>query len=670
MQTDRQQLEDLRKKIRQHDYAYYVLDNPIIADAEYDELMQRLKQIEAMHPEWVTADSPTQRVGGEPLSAFQAVKHMQAMLSLDNVFNQDEFDTFVQRVCERLGMKAQEIRFSAEPKFDGLAVSLVYEQGVLTRAATRGDGETGEDITSNIRTIRSIPLRLRSDCVSVVPMLEVRGEVFMPKKAFAAINRQAELEGGKVFANPRNAAAGSLRQLDPTITAKRNLAFYAYGIGAYEGLDLPDTYSQTLALLRALSVPVCGLQDSLLAPNCESFYSAMLEKRDDLPFEIDGVVYKVDDYSLQKKLGFVARAPRWAVAYKFPAVERTTLVLAIDFQVGRTGAVTPVARLQAVEVGGVRIANATLHNFDELKRKDIRVGDTVWVRRAGDVIPEVVRVVEEKRKEDSKPFVLPDTCPICDAPIVRIEGEAAARCSGGLHCRAQRIQALIHFASRAAMDIQGLGDKLIEAVVAADWVSTPADFYRLSREQWASLPRMAEKSADNLLAALEKSKQTTLARLIFSLGIREVGEVSARLLAKHFLSLSALMQADKEDLKNINGIGPVMAEYIFYFFRDERNREVISQLIDLGVNWPDEKKTKKQEMPLSGKVVVLTGTLQSMSRDEAKEHLLRLGAKVSSSVSAKTNFVISGENPGSKLSKALALGIEVIDEESFVKWLD
>ena len=665
--TDTTRLAALREEIRAHDHAYYVLDNPRIADAEYDALMRELRALEAASGEPVPADSPTRRVGGKADSAFAPVAHSVPMLSLDNVFSAEEFHSFIKRLQERLDHSG--LHLSAEPKFDGLAISLRYENGVLVRAATRGDGATGEDVTANVRTIRAIPLRLLDTAPPAV--IDIRGEIYMPKAAFAALNAAAERDGGKTFANPRNAAAGSLRQLDPAITASRKLSFFAYGLGAHDGYALPATYSDLLAQYRAWGVPVCPLQRALDSVAAAVAYMADLgEKRHALPYEIDGVVYKADYYADQQAAGFVSRAPRWAVAWKFPAVEKTTLVEAIDVQVGRTGAITPVARLRPVEVGGVTVTNATLHNADEVARKDVRVGDTVFVRRAGDVIPEIVKTVLEARPAESQPFAMPTHCPDCGSEIIRPEGEAVARCSGGLHCRAQRAQALIHFASRKALDIQGLGDKLIEQLVRDDRLHSPADLFALTLEDWAALPRMAEKSAQNILAALEAAKSTTLARFIYALGIREVGNVSAELLARHYRELPALMAASEEDLQAIDGIGPVMAQYIRHFFLDDANRAVIAALQAAGIHWPVvEAPVIAADSPLAGKTVVITGTLPTMTRDEAAAHIARLGGKTASAVSKKTDYLLAGDKAGSKLEKAQALGVAIIDEAQLLAWL-
>ncbi|MFC0034934.1 NAD-dependent DNA ligase LigA [Cardiobacterium valvarum] len=665
--TDR--IAVLRTLIRAHDYAYYVLDNPTVADAEYDALMQELRALEAASGAPVPDDSPTRRVGVKADGAFAPITHAVPMLSLDNVFNAEDFAAFYRRLQERLNSDAL-LYLSAEPKFDGLAISLRYENGVLARAATRGDGATGEDVTANVRAVRTIPLRLLSDTPPAV--IEVRGEIYMPKAAFAALNAQALLDGGKTFANPRNAAAGSLRQLDPAITAARQLSFFAYGYGAHDGFILPATYTELLAQYRTWGLPVCPLQRALTGADAAAAYMAdMAVHRHDLPYEIDGIVYKADRFAEQQTAGFVSRAPRWAVAWKFPAVEKTTIVEAIDVQVGRTGAVTPVARLQAVEVGGVTVTNATLHNADEVARKDVRVGDTVFVRRAGDVIPEIVKVVLEKRPADSQPFTMPTHCPICASEVIRPEGEAVARCSGGLHCQAQRVQALIHFASRKALDIQGLGDKLIEQVVANGSVQSPADLFRLTLDDWSALPRMASKSAQNVLDALNAAKETTLSRFIYALGIREVGNVSAELLARHYRELPALLAADEEDLQAIDGIGPVMAQYIRHFFLDDANRAVIADLQAAGVHWPAvEAPVVNADSPLAGKTVVITGTLPTMSRDTAAAHIAALGGKTGSAVSKKTDYLLAGDKAGSKLTKAQELGVAIIDEAQLLAWLD
>ena len=666
--TDTDRITALRAEIRAHDHAYYVLDNPRIADAEYDALMRELRALEAASGAPVPADSPTQRVGGKADGAFAPVAHSVPMLSLDNVFSEDEFRAFARRLKKLLNH--DKLRLSAEPKFDGLAISLRYEDGVLVRAVTRGDGSTGEDVTANVRTIRTIPLRLNDAAPAGV--LEIRGEIYMPKAAFAELNAEAERDGSKTFANPRNAAAGSLRQLDPAITNKRKLSFYAYGYGEHGSYPLPETYTDLLALYKEWWLPVCPQQTVVTSVAAAVAYMAKLGgERHELPYEIDGVVYKADRFADQQAAGFVSRAPRWAVAWKFPAVEKTTVVEAIDVQVGRTGAITPVARLRPVEVGGVTVTNATLHNADEVARKDVRVGDTVFVRRAGDVIPEIVKTVPEARPAGSLPFAMPTHCPVCDSEIIRPEGEAVARCSGGLHCRAQRVQALIHFASRKALDIQGLGDKLIEQLVQDGRVHSPADLFALTLADWAALPRMAEKSAQNILAALEAAKATTLPRFIYALGIREVGNVSADLLARHYRELPALMAAGEADLQAIDGIGPVMAQYIRHFFMDDANRAVIAALQAAGIHWPAvEAPVGAADSPLAGKTVVITGTLPTMTRDEAAAHVARLGGKTSSAVSKKTDYLLAGDKAGSKLEKAQSLGVAIIDEAQLKAWLE
>lgn len=661
-------IEQLRDEIRRHDYAYYVLDNPTLADSEYDALLVQLRNLEAQSHAPIPPDSPTQRVGGKADGAFSPVSHRVAMLSLDNAFSQAEFGAFYQRLRERL--QTEHIVLSAEPKFDGLAVNLRYENGILVQAATRGDGTTGEDVTANVRTVRAIPLKLQTTQPPV--LLEIRGEIYMPRAAFARLNAYALARENKPFANPRNAAAGSLRQLDPAVTAKRQLAFFAYGLGEIDGFVLPDTYSELLAQYRLWGIPVSTWQRIVDNEEMAAAYWTELSKaRGRLPFDIDGVVFKADSFAAQKAAGFIARAPRWAIAWKFPAQERTTVVEAIELQVGRTGAVTPVARLTPVEVGGVTVTNATLHNADEIARKDIRVADSVFIRRAGDVIPEITKVIIEKRPADSVAFVMPSHCPVCGAEILRPEGETVARCSGGLHCTAQRVRALIHFVSRTALDVRGLGDKLIAQVVEKGWVNNPADLFYLSRQQWAELPKMAEKSAVNIEKALENAKNTTLARFIYALGIREVGIRSAELLAEHFQTLEALMAADEDTLQQTEGIGPIMAQYIRHFFLDSINLTVISRLREAGIHWPVGKTTDRAatNMPLTGKTVVITGKLPGMSREQAKKYLQSLGAKVSSAVSKKTDYLLAGAEAGTKLAKARQLNITVIDEAQLSAWL-
>lgn len=642
-----------------------MLDDPQIPDAEYDRLLRELQALEQAHPELVTPDSPTQRVGAEPLEGFGEVRHEVPMLSLDNAFDDEELAEFDRRVRERL--EVDEVEYTAEPKLDGLAVSLLYEQGVLVRGATRGDGSTGEDITQNVRTIDSIPLRLIGS--GYPQRLEVRGEVFISHAGFRKLNEQAQQQDQKPFVNPRNAAAGSLRQLDPKVTAQRPLEIYCYGVGLVEQGSLPDRHSDILQQLREWGLRVyAGIQRVTGLSGCVDFYRTMEKKRDSLPFDIDGVVFKVDRLDYQQQLGFVARAPRWAIARKFPAQEELTRVLDIDVQVGRTGAITPVARLEPVFVGGVTVTNATLHNEDEVRRKDVRVGDTVIVRRAGDVIPEIVSVILEKRPAKTRPFVMPTQCPVCGSDIEKTEGEAVARCSGGLYCEAQRKEAIKHFASRRAMDIEGLGDKLVEQLVERKLIDDVAGLYDLTVGQLAGLERMGEKSAQNLVEALEKSKHTTLDRFLYALGIREVGDATARILAAEFGSLDALQQATQEQLEAIHDIGPVVAQHIVQFFRQPHNQEVIARLLAAGIDWPPVERTAHQ--PLRGKTYVLTGSLSGMTRDEAKQKLQALGAKVSGSVSKKTTAVIAGEKAGSKLAKAETLGVPVLSEEELVELLE
>ncbi len=656
----KQQLQVLRDQINDHNYRYYILDQPTIADAQYDLLFQKLQQLEHVHPELITPDSPTQRVGATPLKEFAAVQHIIPMLSLENAFDEKEVFAFDQRIHDKLD-KLNPIEYLCEPKYDGLAVNLRYENGVLVTAATRGDGETGEDITQNIRTIKTVPLHLHGQHFPRV--LEVRGEVYMPKLGFEKLNAHALKKGEKVFVNPRNAAAGSLRQLDSKITASRSLAIYCYGVGKVEDYDLPTTYSAILASLKKWGLrvnPKIAVVRGIDA--CLAYYQNLNAERADLPYEIDGVVYKVNEVALQNQLGFVSRAPRWAIAHKFPAEEVTTIVEAVEFQVGRTGALTPVARLQPVFVGGVTISNATLHNMDEVRRKDILIGDTVVVRRAGDVIPEVVVAIKELRPARAQKIVLPESCPVCHAKIEQIEGESVARCSGGLFCPAQRKEAIKHFASRKAINVEGLGDKLVEQLVDKKLITTAADLYLLSLEQLANLDRMAEKSAQNLLDELEKSKKTTFSRFLYSLGIREVGEATAKSLANYFGDIKELFLTTEEILQTIPDIGPVVAKHIVAFFAEVYNRDVIDQLIAAGLHW--EKTTKQAiDLPLIGKTFVLTGTLATMTREEAKEQLEKLGAKVAGSVSSKTSFVVAGSDAGSKLAKAKELGVTVLNED-------
>ena len=650
----------LRAEIDEHNYRYYVLDAPLISDAEYDRLFRELQALEADHPELVRSDSPTQRVGAAPLTGFAAVLHVTPMLSLNNAFADDEVMAFDRRVREGLAVD-DEVSYVAEPKFDGLAVSLSYEQGSLTRGATRGDGSRGEDVTANLRTLHSIPLHLRGS--GWPELLEVRGEVLMWHSDFVRMNARQREKGDKEFVNPRNAAAGSLRQLDPRITAARPLRFFAYGIAVAAGAALPATHSALLERLAEWGFPVAPERRRVSGPaGLLAYYADMGARRVALPYDIDGVVYKVDDLAAQERLGFVSRAPRFALAHKFPAEEAITTLLDISIQVGRTGALTPVARLMPVFVGGVTVTNATLHNEDEIRRKDVRIGDTVVVRRAGDVIPELARVLPERRPASATAFVMPTTCPVCGSLAVRNDDEAVARCTGGLYCPAQRKQALLHFASRRAMDIEGLGDRLVEQLIEAAIVRTPADLYRLGLLALANLARMAEKSASNLLAAIEQSKQTTLARFIYALGMRNVGAATARDLARHFGSLDRLLAADQGQLLQVPDVGPVVAQCIRQFCSEPHNLEVIAQLRAAGVNWTAGEATAPVAGSVAGKLFVLTGTLPSLGRDAARQMIEAAGGKVSASVSKKTDFVVAGAEAGSKLEKAQSLGVPVIDE--------
>ena len=660
-----QQIDKLRQDLRRYEYEYHVLDNPTIPDAEYDRLFHQLKALEAAHPELITADSPTQRVGAKPLSGFAQIRHEIPMLSLDNAFSDEEFYAFVKRIEDRLIRLPAPLTFCCEPKLDGLAVSILYVNGVLTQAATRGDGTTGEDITANIRTIRNIPLQLLMD--NPPARLEVRGEVFMPHAGFERLNQQALEKGEKTFANPRNAAAGSLRQLDPKITSKRPLVLNAYGIGIAEGVDLPNTHYDRLQWLKSIGIPVnpeirlCNGTDEVL-----DFYRDIQNKRSSLGYDIDGTVLKINDIALQEKLGFISKAPRWAIAYKFPAQEELTRLNDVEFQVGRTGAITPVAKLEPVFVAGVTVSNATLHNGDEIERLNIAIGDTVVIRRAGDVIPQIIGVLHDRRPADARPIVFPETCPVCDSAIVRIEGEAVARCMGGLFCAAQRKEALKHFVSRKAMDIDGVGGKLIEQLVDRELIHTPADLFKLDLTTLTRLERMGAKSAENALASLEKAKNTTLARFIFALGIRDVGEATALNLANHFKTLEALQNADLEALQQVPDVGEVVANRILAFWYEPHNVAVVNDLIAQGIHWDDVEVKEVGENLFKGKTVVLTGTLTQMGRNEAKALLQDMGAKVSGSVSAKTDFVIAGDAAGSKLTKAQELGVTVLTEEEFL----
>jgi DNA ligase (NAD+) len=654
----------LRAQIEQHNHRYYVLDDPNISDAEYDQLFRELQALEAQHPELITPDTPTLRVGGTPLKIFREVQHRTPMLSLNNAFSEAEVRAFDARIREALGV--DEVEYAVELKFDGLAVTLTYLDGVFVQGATRGDGSVGEDVTENLRTVRDIPLRLNEP----VAELEVRGEVLMFNRDFELLNEAQRARGEKEFVNPRNAAAGSLRQLDSRITAARRLSFFAYGMGRCAGIELPGEHHSQMALLQRLGVAVAHQRRLVRgASGLLDYFADMGRIRAELPFAIDGVVYKVNDTALQQQLGYVSRAPRFAIAHKFPAEEASTTLLAIEIQVGRTGALTPVARLAPVFVGGVTVTNATLHNEDEIRRKDVRINDVVVVRRAGDVIPEVARVVLEHRPADTRAFVMPSVCPVCGSHVAKAEDEAVSRCTGGLFCPAQRKQALLHFAGRRAMNIDGLGDKLVEQLVDANLVRTPADLYRLGLLAVIELERMGEKSAVNLLAAIEHSKQTTLARFIFALGIRNVGETTAKDLAQHYGSLDKLLAADEADLLQVRDVGPVVAHSIRDFLQEMHNREVIEQLRACGVAWQEHEMRVATGLPLSGKTFVLTGTLSSLSRDAAKEKLEALGAKVSGSVSKKTDYVLAGTEAGSKLDKARELGVTILDEAQFMALL-
>ena len=663
-QTVQQQIEQLRQQLRHHEYLYHVLDQPQIPDSEYDRLLNQLKQLESENPELITPDSPTQRVGAKPLAGFQQITHELPMLSLDNAFSDEDFYAFERRIQERLGSD-QPLTFCCEPKLDGLAVSILYLNGVLTQAATRGDGTTGEDITNNIRTIRNIPLQLLTNHPPA--RLEVRGEVFMSHQAFEQLNQDALQHGQKTFANPRNAAAGSLRQLDPKITRQRQLSLNAYSIGISEGVELPTTHYERLQWLKSIGIPInaeirlChGSQEAL------QFYQDIGEKRNSLGYDIDGTVLKINEISLQQRLGFVAKAPRWAIAYKFPAQEQLTVLNDVEFQVGRTGAITPVAKLDPVLVAGVTVSNATLHNGDEIERLGVAIGDTVIIRRAGDVIPQITGILLERRPADAKPIIFPENCPVCGSTIVRIDGEAVARCTGGLFCDAQRKEALKHFVSRKAMDIDGVGDKLIEQLVDRELLHTPADLFRLDKITLMRLERMGEKSAQNALNSLEKSKKTTLARFIFALGIRDVGEATALNLSNYFKTLDAIRNADQEQLKEVQDIGEVVAMRVYLFWQEAHNVSVVEDLLAQGIHWDAIEQQEISDNPLKGKSVVLTGTLTKMSRDQAKAYLQQLGCKVSGSVSSKTDYLIAGEKAGSKLSKAQELGIQVLSEDEFL----
>jgi len=665
--TGSKKIESLREQIRHHNFRYHALDDPEIPDVEYDRLMRELQSLEQENPELVTPDSPTQRVGDAPISAFGTVQHQLPMLSLSNAISEDELQKFHRRVVERLGLEdADHLQYSAEPKLDGAAVSLMYENGKLTRGATRGDGTTGEDISHNVRTIQSIPLKLIGS--GYPKRLEVRGEIFMPKAGFEAYNEKARAAGEKTFVNPRNAAAGSLRQLDPRLTAERPLDMYVYSVGVVEGGELPKRHSEIISQLQEWGLKVCPERRVVKGvAECLVYYADIGRRRHDLAYEIDGVVYKVDSLELQEKLGFVSRAPRWAIAHKFPAQEELTEVLGVDFQVGRTGAVTPVARLKPVFVGGVTVSNATLHNIDELHRKDVRVGDTVIVRRAGDVIPEVARVIASRRPKNTRRVQLPKTCPVCNSRVEREEGEAVARCTGGLFCAAQRAEALKHFVSRRALDIEGFGAKLIEQLVESDRLKSPADLFQLSKKELSELNRMGEKSADNLVRSIESSKSTSLSRFLYALGIREVGDATAAGLAAHYGRLENIVAASEEELQGVPDVGPIVASRIRAFFQEKHNLEVVTRLQDSGVYWPEsDPVVLSEDGPLAGKTFVITGTLVDMTRDQAKKFIQSAGGRVTGSISRKTDYLIAGEKAGSKLTKARKLDVSIIDTDELL----
>ena len=665
----RAEYERLKDELNQHNHRYYVLDDPSVPDSEYDRAMRRLQAIEAEYPQLVSDDSPSQRVGGAALQSFAQVKHDVAMLSLDNAFSDEELDAFDRRIKDRLNRKPDDlIEYACEPKLDGLAVSLLYRDGALVRGATRGDGQVGEDITANVRTIKSIPLKLSGS--DFPQLLEVRGEIYLPRAGFEKINAAAIAAGEKTFVNPRNAAAGSLRQLDSKITATRPLEMCAYSVGQFQGGSKPDSHLHMLDMLGTWGFKInrhTEVAQGIAA--CQDYYRRLEETRDRLPYDIDGIVYKVNDLELQQRLGFVAKAPRWAIARKFPAQEEMTRLLDVEFQVGRTGAITPVARLEPVFVGGVTVSNATLHNGDEIQRLGVCIGDTVIIRRAGDVIPQIAKVVLDRRPADARPILFPENCPVCHSPVRRTPGEAVARCSGGLFCGAQSKEAIKHFASRKAMDIDGLGDKLVELLVDEGLIYSVADIYELTVEKIAGLERMGEKSATNLIQAIEKSKQTTLAKFLFALGIREVGEATGQTLAKNFGALEAILDADLEALLEVDDIGPVVAYFIRDFFRNPDNVAIINALRESGVSWSDIDVTARDSQPLKGQTWVLTGAMDVMSRAEAKDRLQDLGAKVAGSVSAKTTRVVAGPGAGSKLNKAESLNIPVMDEPDFIAFL-
>jgi len=661
-----EQINHLRTLLEQYNYNYYVLDTPSIPDAEYDRLLRELSALETQNPEFLSADSPTQKVGGAALSKFEQVAHQVPMLSLDNAFSEDEFTGFNRRIKERL-MSTDELTFCCEPKLDGLAVSIIYRDGVLVQAATRGDGFTGENITQNVKTIRNVPLKLRGDFPKE---LEVRGEVFMDSAGFEKLNSEAQKRGEKVFVNPRNAAAGSLRQLDSKITAKRPLMFYAYSTGLVADGSIPDDHFQQLEKLTDWGLPLCPETKLVEGPQAAlDYYGDILTRRSELKYEIDGVVIKVNNKALQERLGFVARAPRWAIAYKFPAQEEVTQLLDVEFQVGRTGAITPVARLEPVFVGGVTVSNATLHNGDEIARLGVKVGDTVIIRRAGDVIPQITQVVLERRPADARDIVFPSACPICDSHVEKVEGEAVARCTGGLVCPAQRKQAIKHFASRKALDIDGLGDKIVDQLVDRELIKTPADLFILKQGHFESLERMGPKSAKNLVTALNEAKATTLAKFLYSLGIREAGEATAQNLANHFLTIENIISASVDSLTQVSDVGDIVASHVRGFFDEEHNLAVVNALIEQGIHWPALSAPSEDDQPLAGLTYVLTGTLNTLNRNDAKARLQQLGAKVSGSVSAKTDALVAGEKAGSKLTKAQDLGIDVLTEDDLIELL-
>ena len=660
-------IDTLRDEINAHNYSYYVLDNPEVPDSVYDRLLRELGDIEEQNPNLITSDSPTQRVGATPLDSFSEIKHEVPMLSLGNAFSDEDMADFDQRIRE--SVESENIDYAAEPKLDGLAISLLYKNGLLDRAATRGDGRTGEDVTLNIRTIDAIPLKLRGN--DFPPLIEIRGEVVMPKAGFENLNKLQLEKGEKPFVNPRNAAAGSLRQLDPKITATRPLSFYSYGVGLIDGMSLPNKHSIMMTKLKSWGLRINPESKVVKgAKGCIAYYENLAKKRNDLPDEIDGIVYKVDELHFQDIMGFVSRAPRWAIARKFPAQEEMTTLLDIDIQVGRTGALTPVARLEPVFVGGVTVSNATLHNQDEIDRLDVRKGDTVIIRRAGDVIPQIVSVVKSKRQGKPRHFKLPNVCPVCGSDAVRFEDEAVTYCTGGLFCEAQRKEAIKHFASRRAMNIDGLGDKLVEQLVDEGMIHTIADLYQLEVKALSKLDRMAEKSAKNLVDSLVKSKTTTLAKFIFSLGIHSVGETTAQTLASHFSCLKYIMSATEEKLLDVSDVGPIVAENLLTFFNQKHNIDIVEQLLAVGINWPKIKIKSVDEQPLVGKIFVVTGTLDTMGRNDAKSALQELGAKVSGSVSKKTDYIVVGENPGSKATKATDLGVKILDEKGLIELLE